>query len=67
MVSVSSPEIPVTSGGKNQHHMISLICGTLKMIGMNLYTKQKQTHRHREQTYVTEGERERRDKLGIEE
>ena len=47
--------------------MISLICGTLKMIGMNLYTKQKQTHRHREETNVTKGGRERRDKLGIEE
>ena len=24
---------------------------------MNLFTKQKQTHRHRKQTYVTKGER----------
>ena len=31
--------------------MISLICGIQKMIQMNLFTKQKQTHRHRKQTY----------------
>ena len=30
---------------------ISLIRGTLKIIRMNVYTKQKQTHRHRRQTY----------------
>ena len=27
----------------------SLICGILKMIQMNLFIKQKQTHRHRKQ------------------
>ena len=27
----------------------------LKLIQMNLYTKQKQTHRHREQTYGCQG------------
>ena len=31
---------------------------------MNLFTKQKQTHRHREQTMVTKGESGERDKLG---
>ena len=34
--------------GKDRCHMISLTCGILrKMIQMNLFTKQKQTHRHR--------------------
>ena len=33
-------------------HMISPIYGILKkMIQMNLFTKQKQTQRHRQQTY----------------
>ena len=32
---------------------------------MNLFKKQKQTHRHRKQTYVTIGERGGRDKLGV--
>ena len=27
---------------KNKYHMLSLICGTLKVIQMNLFTKQKQ-------------------------
>ena len=31
--------------------MISLICGIYKITQMNLFTKQKQTHRHRKQTY----------------
>ena len=31
--------------------MISLICGIKKMILMNLFTKQKQTHGLRQQTY----------------
>ena len=35
-------------------------------IQMNLFTKQKQTHRYRNKLVVTEGEREgRRDKLGV--
>ena len=37
---------------KDNYHMISLVCGIeKKMIQMNLFTKQKQTHRHRKQTY----------------
>ena len=36
---------------KDKYHMISLMCGILKMIQMNLFTKQKKTHRHRKQTY----------------
>ena len=35
-----------------------------KMIQMNLFTKQIQTHKHRKQIMVTKGERRRRDKLG---
>ena len=31
--------------------MISLIYGIYKIIQMNLFTKQKQTHRYRKQTY----------------
>ena len=34
-----------------------------KMTQMNLFTKEKQTHRHRKQTYFTKGERGV-DKLG---
>ena len=36
---------------KDKYHMISLMCGILKMIQMNLFTKQKKTRRHRKQTY----------------
>ena len=36
---------------KDQSYMISLICGIEKIIQMNLFTKQKQTHRHRKQIY----------------
>ena len=34
---------------KGKYHMISLICGILKMIQMDLSTKQKETHRYRKQ------------------
>ena len=39
--------------------MISIVHGILKkkMIQMNLFTKQKQTHRHRKQTMATKGDR----------
>ena len=36
---------------KDKRHMISLTCGIYNGIQMNLFTKQKQTHRHRKQTY----------------
>ena len=36
---------------KDKYHIISLICEILTMMQMNLFTKQKQTHRLREQTY----------------
>ena len=32
---------------KDKYHMISPICVIYKKIQMNLFTKQKQTHRHR--------------------
>ena len=35
---------------KDKYHLISLICGIFKKIQLNLFTKQKQTHRHRKQT-----------------
>ena len=42
---------------KDKYHMISLICGIYNMTQMNLSTKQKQTHRHREQTSDCQGGR----------
>ena len=47
-------EINQERGRQIQH--IALICGILSMTQMNLSTKQKQTHRHREQTVVAKGE-----------
>ena len=45
--------------------MISLICGIKKMIQMNLFIKQKQTHRLQKQTYgYQRGKGWGRDKLG---
>ena len=40
---------------KDKYCVILLICGILKMIQMNLFTKQKWTHRHRKQTWLPEG------------
>ena len=40
----------VSQKEKDKYHMISLMCGIYNMTQMNLSTKQKQTHRHREQT-----------------
>ena len=36
-----------------------------KMIQINLFTKQKQTHRHRKQPYGCQGGKVGRDKLGV--
>ena len=36
---------------KEKDHIISFYVTSKKMIQMNLFTKQKQTHRHRKQTY----------------
>ena len=58
-----------TKGSKSdrdKYHTISLICGIIKMIQMNLFTKQKQAHRPRDQIYSYQRERGwGRDKLGI--
>ena len=50
---------------KDKYHMILFICGILKKkIQMNLFTKQKQSHR--EQTYGHQVRRVRgRDRLGV--
>ena len=51
---------------KDKYHMISLTCGIKKCIQMNLYTKLKQTHRHRKQAYGYQNEsRKGRDTLGV--
>ena len=42
----------VSQTEKDKYHMISLICGIYTIIQMNLFMKQKQTHRHRDQTFV---------------
>ena len=38
----------VSQKKKDTYHVISFICGTQNMTQMNLFTKQKQTHGHRE-------------------
>ena len=40
---------------KDKYHMISLICGIQNMTQMNLTMKQKQNHRHGEQTGGCQG------------
>ena len=47
----------VSQKKKDKYHMISFICGIENITQMNLSTKQKQTHRLREQTLVTGGKR----------
>ena len=54
---IDGPEIvilgEVTQTEKDRYYMISLICGVKKKIlQMNLFTKQKQIHRPRKQTYT---------------
>ena len=41
----------VSQKEKNKYHVVSLICGIYKMLQMNLFTKQKQSHRQRKQIY----------------
>ena len=51
---------------KINHIIISLICRIfLKIIQMNIFTKEKQTHRVREQFMVTGEGREGRVRLGV--
>ena len=55
-----------STSDRDRYHMISLICGIFKMIQMNLFTKQKQTHRLRKQTYGYQREKvSGRNKLGV--
>ena len=42
---------------KEKYHTISLICGIKKMVQMNLFIKQKESHRLRKKLMVTKGER----------
>ena len=44
-------EVIILSEEKDRYHILSLICGTLKKIQMNVFTKEKEIHRHRRQTY----------------
>ena len=37
----------VSQAEKDKYYMMSLICGIRKIVKMNLFTKQKQTHRFR--------------------
>ena len=41
----------VSQTEKDKYYIILLLCGILKMIQMNLSTKEKQTHRLRKQIY----------------
>ena len=41
----------VSQTKQDKYYMIRLIHGILKKIQMNLFTKQKQIHRHRRQNY----------------
>ena len=44
---------------------ISYMWNLKKMIQMNLFPKQKQTHSHRKQTYGYQKRKGRREKLGV--
>ena len=41
----------VSQTEKDKYYMISLTCGILETVQMNLFIKHKQTQRHRKQTY----------------
>ena len=41
----------VSQTEKDKYHMICLYVESKKIIQMKLFTEQKQTHRHRKQTY----------------
>ena len=41
----------VSQTEKNKYHMISLNVESQKMMQVNLFTKQKQNHKRRKQTY----------------
>ena len=50
-------ETIILSESQKEKHTRSLVCGTLKMIQMNLFTKQKQTYRLQKQTYSYQRDR----------
>ena len=51
---------------KDEYHMIKPVESEKKTIQMNLFTKQKKTHRHRKQTYAYQkGKGQGEDKLGV--
>ena len=54
----------VSQKEKDKYHVISLTCGIQNMTQMNQSTKQKQTHRHREETCACQRGGER-DRLGV--
>ena len=54
----------VSQKEKDKYHMVSLTCEIQNMAQMNLSTKQKQTHRHREQTCGCQGGG-RKDGVGV--
>ena len=45
----------VSQKQKDEYHMISFICVIYNVTQMNLFTKQKQTHRRRMQTWMPKG------------
>ena len=56
----------VSETEKAKYHMISLIWGIKNMTQMNLFTKQKQTHRLRKKPYgYRRGKVREKDKLGV--
>ena len=55
----------VSQKEKDKYHIISLICGIQNTVKMNLFTKQKETHRPRDKTCGCRGEGEARDELGM--
>ena len=56
--------IVLSEVSQTETNMTLLICGILKKIQINLFTKQNQTHRYRKKLMVTKGERWGSDKLG---
>ena len=58
-------EITILSEVRQISYDITYMQNLKKMIQMNLFTKQKQTHRLREQTYCYLGKGGERDRLGI--
>ena len=55
----------VSQKEKNKYHILTHTCRIQKNDTMNLFTKQKQTHRHRKQTWLQKGKGGGRDKLEI--